>query len=342
MAGLRIKDLSIEYAQGDYVVRPINGLDVEMEDGELVVMLGPSGSGKTTLLSCLAALLRPARGEIHVGDTNVTALEGAALAEYRRHGVGVIFQAFNLIPSLTARENVAAPMRLAGTARGPANERAEELLGRVGLDERMHHRPGEMSGGQQQRVAIARALVHDPPLVLADEPTAHLDYVQVEEVLLMIRRLAQPGRLVVVATHDDRFTPLADRVIELVPPREGEEPGVRRVELEAGERLYAQGDQADLVYVVEEGEIETYRRVHGERTGVARFGPGEFFGEVGPLFGVPRVGSARATKATRVTGYGNTAFRRWLSMHRKPQRRASVASLPVIDVRSLSDENATD
>ena len=233
-------------------------------------------------------------------------------------------------------------MWAAGIRGKAARAKAESLLEQVDLVHRSDHKPDEMSGGQQQRVAIARALVHDPPLVLADEPTAHLDYVQVEEVLLMIRRLAQPGRLVVVATHDDRFTPLADRVIELVPPREGEEPGVKRVELEAGERLYAQGDPADLVFVVEEGEIETYRREHGRRTGIARFGPGEFFGEVGPLFGVPRVGSARATKPTRVTGYGNTAFRRWLSMHRKPQRRASVASLPVIDLSELSDEHAAD
>ena len=131
--------------------------------------------------------------------------------------MGIVFQAFNLIPSLTARENVAAPLRLAGTRRREANARAEELLARVGLSDRMDHRPGQLSGGQQQRAAIARALVHDPPLVVADEPTAHLDYMQVEDVLILIRDLAAPGRLVVVATHDDRFTPLADRVVELVP-----------------------------------------------------------------------------------------------------------------------------
>ena len=343
MADLRIEKLSIEYTQGEYTVRPINQLDVQVEDGELVVLLGPSGSGKTTLLSCLAALLRPAEGEIHVGDVHVTGLEGAALGDYRRHGVGVIFQAFNLIPSLNARENVAAPMRLAGSGRQEANARAEELLKQVGLEDRMDHRPGEMSGGQQQRVAIARALVHDPPLILADEPTAHLDYVQVEEVLTMIRRLAAPGRLVIVATHDDRFSPLADRVIELVPPRDGVEPDVKLVELQAGERLFGQGDHADLVFVVEEGEIETYRRVGGERTGIVKFGPGDYFGEVGTLFGVPRSGSARATMPTKVTGYGNTAFRRWLAMNRgRPQRRDSMMSMPIIDVSELLDQNASD
>ena len=339
MTDLRIDKLTIEYSQGGYTVRPINELDATVEDGELVVLLGPSGSGKTTLLSCMAALLRPASGEIHVGDVNVTALEGEALGEYRRHGVGVIFQAFNLIPSLTARENVAAPMRLAGSHRGKANARAEELLERVGLEDRMQHRPGEMSGGQQQRVAIARALVHEPPLILADEPTAHLDYVQVEEVLLMIRRLAQPGRVVIVATHDDRFTPLADRVIELVPPRSGDEPELRRVELQPGQRLYAEGDPAELVWVVEEGLVEVYRRRGGERNTLGRFGAGEFFGEVGPLFNMPRVASARALEPTKLTGYGPTAFRHWLSMHRgKPQRRDSSMSMPVIDVSEFLAE----
>ena len=136
MTALQIQDLAIEYVQGGYAVRPIDGLDFSAEDGELVILLGPSGSGKTTLLSCLASLLRPTEGTIRVGSTEVTGLTGGELEQYRRGTVGIVFQAFNLVPSLTARENVAAPLRLAGVGRGEANRRADELLERVGLSDR--------------------------------------------------------------------------------------------------------------------------------------------------------------------------------------------------------------
>ncbi len=312
MTGLRITDLTIEYTQGGYIVRPIDRLNVTAQDGELVILLGPSGSGKTTLLSCLSALLTPAAGTIHVGDVEVTALRGQGLGDYRRHRVGIVFQAFNLIPSLTARENVAAPLRLAGTPRREANARAEELLARVGLSDRMDHRPGQLSGGQQQRAAIARALVHDPPLVVADEPTAHLDYMQVEDVLILIRDLAAPGRLVVVATHDDRFTPLADRVVELVPRKKEPEPEVRSVLLQPGEMVFEQGEVSDLVYVVEEGGIEIFRRrADGGEDVMVEHGPGAYFGEIGPLLRLPRTASARATLPSRLTGLGPREFRRW-------------------------------
>ena len=312
MTGLRITDLTIEYTQGGYIVRPIDRLEVTAQDGELVILLGPSGSGKTTLLSCLSALLTPAAGKIQVGDIEVTALRGRALADYRRHQVGIVFQAFNLIPSLTARENVAAPLRLAGARRREANARAEELLARVGLSDRMDHRPGQLSGGQQQRAAIARALVHDPPLVVADEPTAHLDYMQVEDVLILIRDLAAPGRLVVVATHDDRFTPLADRVVELVPRKDEPEPEVRRVLLEAGEIVFEQGEVSDLVYVVEEGLVEIFRRrADGGEEVMVEHGPGAYFGEIGPLLRLPRTASARAKVPSRLTALGPREFRRW-------------------------------
>ena len=311
MPGLRIEDLTIEYVQAGYTVRPVDGMNAEASDGELVLLLGPSGSGKTTLLLCLAGLLSPTSGRVAVGDTEVTALDGRVLAEYRRNGVGIVFQAFNLIPSLTARENVAAPMRLAGERRRDANARAEQLLDRVGLKERMSHRPGELSGGEQQRVAIARALVHDAPLIVADEPTAHLDYVQVETVLTLIRQLAVFGRLLIVATHDDRLTPLADRVIDLTP----EQPvitGERKVRLAAGQQLFEMGEPADLVYVVDEGRVELYRplTMGGEALNVER-GPGTYFGELGPLLGLPRSTFARAIEDTVLTGLGPQEFRRW-------------------------------
>jgi putative ABC transport system ATP-binding protein len=308
---LRIDDLTIEYVQAGYTVRPVDGMSAEAADGELVLLLGPSGSGKTTLLLCLAGLLTPTSGRVAVGDTEVTALDGRPLAEYRRNGVGIVFQAFNLIPSLTARENVTSPMRLAGARRRDANARAEQLLERVGLKERMSHRPGELSGGEQQRVAIARALVHDAPLIVADEPTAHLDYVQVETVLNLIRELAVFGRLLIVATHDDRLTPLADRVIDLTPERPVV-TGKRKVHLAAGEQLFEMGDQADLVYVVDEGRVELYRplTMGAEALHVER-GPGTYFGELGPLLGLPRSTFARAIQDTVLTGLGPQEFRRW-------------------------------
>ena len=214
---LLVQDLTVAFDSGGYVIKPLDGLSFKAHDGELVVLLGPSGCGKTTLLSCLAGLLTPTSGRVEFGSTVVNELQGPALSEYRRHTVGVVFQAFNLIASLSARGNVIIPMRLAGSRRSAAKARADELLARVGLDERGHHRPAQLSGGQQQRVAIARALVHDPPLLLADEPTAHLDHIQVEGILRLMRELASPGRVVVVSTHDDRVSQLADRVIELAP-----------------------------------------------------------------------------------------------------------------------------
>jgi len=312
MAGLRIDELTISYTQGDYVVKPIDGLSAACDDGELVLLLGPSGSGKTTLLSCLAGILTPAAGRIFAGDTEVTALRGAALTRFRRHGVGVVFQAFNLVPSLTARENVAAPLRLAGVPGRRAYPRAEELLERVGLAERMGHLPRALSGGQQQRVAIARALVHDPPLIVADEPTAHLDYVQVEAVLRIIRDLAQPGRLVVVATHDERFTPLADRVIELRPgPAAGPAADRGPVTTAPPAVLFEQGSAGTAIYIVEEGEIEVFRvGPDGAEHILRRYGPGEYFGELGALAGLPRAASARATRATVLTALGPQEFRR--------------------------------
>ena len=307
---LSVKSLTVEFTSGGYKIRPLNGFSFEGDDGQLVVLLGPSGCGKTTMLSCLAGLLKPASGSIHFNDEEVTALRGGALAAYRRQTVGVVFQAFNLIPSLSARANVMVPLRLAGVPRKEARERATALLARVGLTERINHRPAQMSGGQQQRVAIARALVQDPPLVLADEPTAHLDYIQVEGILRLLRDLARSGRMVVVATHDERITNLADNVVELVPllPAAQREP--REVTLGAGEFLFRQGDPSDLVYLIQSGEIEILReKSDGEEEHVTVIGPGGYFGELGPMLNLPRSASARALQPTVLTGHSVQQFR---------------------------------
>lgn len=307
---LEIRDLVIAYSSGGYAVRPIDGLDLRVDTGQLVLLLGASGCGKTTLLSALASILVPAAGSIRVGETDVTALDGRALVNYRRFTVGVVFQSFNLVPSLTASENVQVPLRLGGTSGREARARAEELLRRVDLADRLRHRPGDLSGGQAQRVAIARALAHDPLLVLADEPTAHLDYIQVEGVLRLLRGLAAPGRIVIVATHDERLLPLADRIVELTPATPAASTPPRRVPLGPGEVVFRQGDPGDLVYVVESGEVEIVRhRVDGSEEVVARLGPGQYFGELAPLFGLRRSATARAVGPAAVTACGVADFR---------------------------------
>ena len=308
---LEVTDLSVEYTSGAYVVRPLQDLSLVAEDGEFVVVVGPSGCGKTTLLSCLAGLLTPAAGRIKVGGTEVTALAGAALAQYRQQGVGVVFQAFNLIPSLSARENVMLPLRLAGVGRRAARARAERLLDEVGLQDRIRHRPREMSGGQQQRLAIARALVHDPPVVLADEPTAHLDYVQVEGVLRLLRGLACPGRLIVVVTHDDRIANIADRVIELSAGSARWSEEIVELTFQPDETIFQQGDRGPLIYFLDEGKVEIYleRADEGEDV-LSVVAAGQYFGELSPMLGIPRSASARALTTCTVSGYSVRAFRK--------------------------------
>src|SRR5262245_6056346 len=295
MPYITVRDLTIEYSSGGYAVRPIDKLNLDLQSGELVLLLGASGSGKTTLLSAFASLLTPKSGTIQVGGLDVTSLHGKETGPYGRNGVGIVFQAFNLVPSLTARENVMVPLRGARRTRSTARQRAEELLDMVHLGERARHRPADLSGGEQQRVAIARALALDPPLVLADEPTAHLDYVQVDSVLHILRELAQPGRAVIVATHDERLLPLADRIVELTPRAPTEIRPPERVSLEPGDVLFRQGDPGELVYIVESGAIELMReRADGTEELLDVVEPSGYFGELAPMFGLRRAATARA------------------------------------------------
>jgi putative ABC transport system ATP-binding protein len=312
---LSIQDLVVEYSSGGYALRPINGLSLDVAAGSLLILLGPSGCGKTTLLSCLGGILRPKSGAIKFDDVNVTALEGRALAKYRRDKVGIVFQAFNLVPSLTAIENVMIPIRAAGMSRAWARRRAEELLTRVNLSDRMKHRPGDLSGGQQQRVAVARAIALDPPLILADEPTAHLDFIQVEEVPRLIRSLADGERVVVVATHDSRILPMADRVVELAPALVSANRPPETVRLRAGEVLFEQCTMGDLIYVVSEGEFDIVRELaDGGEELVKVAGPGDYFGEIGVLFHMPRSATVRARTDATAVGYTAQAFRERLGV----------------------------
>jgi putative ABC transport system ATP-binding protein len=311
-AELEVQDLTVELQTAGYRIRPLDGLSFTAEDGEMVVLLGPSGCGKTTLISCLAGLLTPTAGTIVFAGQKIGDLKGPELSAYRRQTVGVVFQAFNLIPSLSARSNVMVPLRLAGVPRREARSRADELLGAVGLADRSHHRPAQLSGGQQQRVAIARALVHNPPLIVADEPTAHLDLVQVEGVLRLIRGLAAPGRLVVVATHDNRVTHLADRVVELVPQFAAQiDRPAEQVTLAAGANLFVQGEPSELIYVVESGRLEVLQQLgDGNQDRLAEVGPGQYVGELGPILNLPRSATVRALEDSVLTAYSVQGFRK--------------------------------
>ena len=308
---LRVDKLVVEYRRDGYAIRPLDGFDLVAEAGELVVLLGPSGTGKTTLLSCLGGILTPTSGRITLGDVDVTGLSAKKLQHYRRNQVGLVFQAFNLIPSLSALENVAIPLLLAGTSRSVAFARARELLDVVGLADRASHLPAHLSGGQQQRVAIARGLVGNPRLLLADEPTANLDYIQAESVIRLLRELRSEGRIVLVSSHDDRLLPVADRVHSMIAgDHEPSESVAGEQRFSAGTTIFQQGDRADRIYEIVQGTVDIVRvRTDGTEEPLTRLEPGEYFGELGPLLGFPRSASARAASDVIVTTYSVAEFR---------------------------------
>jgi putative ABC transport system ATP-binding protein len=203
------------YGEGEAEVRALDGVDVEFPKGKFTAIMGPSGSGKSTLMHCLAGLDRPTSGTVIVDGVDLSTLDDGELTELRRDNVGFIFQFFNLLPVLDARENMLLPLKLAG--RDPEPGRLEELAAAVGITDRLDHRPSELSGGQQQRVAIARALLAAPAVIFADEPTGNLDSESSQEVLAMLRRAVDElGQTVVMVTHDAVAASNADRVLVLV------------------------------------------------------------------------------------------------------------------------------
>jgi putative ABC transport system ATP-binding protein len=209
-------DLRRDYPSGDSVVHALQGVDVAVRRGELLCVRGRSGSGKTTLLNLLGGLDQPTAGRVVLDGHDLTELGERELVEIRRRTVGFIFQAFGLLPILTAAENVEVPLRLVGADASERDRRVRELLELVGLDERADHRPFELSGGEQQRVAVARALANRPPLLLADEPTGQLDSETGHRIMLLLRSIVRTeGITAVVATHDPLMLDAADRVVEL-------------------------------------------------------------------------------------------------------------------------------
>lgn len=204
------------YMLGKVAVEALRGVNMEVRYGEFIAIMGPSGSGKTTLLNIIGTLDRPTTGKVYIDGQDITPLSDRELTELRRRKIGFVFQFYNLIPTLTALENVELPMQIAGVNFREARERATKLLEIVGLKERMHHRPDELSGGEQQRVAIARALANRPSIILADEPTGDLDSKTGMEIIELLYRLSREEHVtVIVATHDPMVANFADRILLL-------------------------------------------------------------------------------------------------------------------------------
>jgi putative ABC transport system ATP-binding protein len=219
-AVIRTRNLIKNLPLGKVVVYALRGVDIDIYAGEIVGIVGPSGSGKSTLLGLIGGLDRPTKGTIEIDGVDISRMGEDKLTEIRNEKIGFIFQFFNLIPTLTALENVALPVQFARKAKFSSDKRAKELLDMLGLKDRMHHRPSELSGGQQQRVAIARALANNPPLLLADEPTGNLDTESGEVVLKTLENVRrETGTTVVIVTHDPDIAKRTDRILTLVDGR---------------------------------------------------------------------------------------------------------------------------
>jgi putative ABC transport system ATP-binding protein len=209
-----------DFVAGEMRVQALRGVDLQVAPGKMTLLVGPSGCGKTTLISVIAALLDPTDGEVEVLGTNLTRLAARQMIDFRRQNIGFVFQQYNLLPALTAVENVAVPLVISGWKRKQAVDRAHELLEAVRLNDRALALPAQLSGGQQQRVAIARALVHQPRLLVCDEPTAALDAQLGQSVMGLIRKVAvQPDRAVIVVTHDSRVFAFGDQIVHMTDGR---------------------------------------------------------------------------------------------------------------------------
>jgi putative ABC transport system ATP-binding protein len=214
VTAVRAEGITRHYGDGDTTVHALRGVDIDVAAGRLTAVMGPSGSGKSTMMHILAGLDQPNAGQVWIGDTEVTGLDDDGLTALRRDHIGFIFQFFNLLPMLTAQENVLLPLEIAG--RKPDADWYRELIDTVGLGERLTHRPSELSGGQQQRVAVARALASRPTVMFADEPTGNLDSTTSAEILGLMRELVDTlGQTTVMVTHDPHAAAVADRVLFL-------------------------------------------------------------------------------------------------------------------------------
>ena len=215
-SAIHVRGLTKTFGEGDTRVEAVSSVDLDLAPGEIALVMGPSGSGKTTLLSMLGGLLRPSAGVIEVDGVDIAALDERQLSPFRARRFGFIFQDFNLLPALTAEENVSVALNLGGVRGREASKRSQELLGELGLDARRRFSPEQLSGGEKQRVAIARAVANRPRVIFADEPTANLDSAHGAETMRLLRRLAKDhDTTVVIVSHDERLREIADRVLWL-------------------------------------------------------------------------------------------------------------------------------
>ena len=212
---IEIKGLKREFKVGSELVKALKGVDVSVRKNEYVAMMGPSGSGKSTLMNLLGCLDTPTSGDYTLNGTDVSSLKDDALAEIRNKEIGFIFQTFNLLPRLTALENVALPLVYSGYSKEERNKKAALVLEKVGLGDRMDHRPNQLSGGQRQRVAVARALVNNPSIILADEPTGNLDSKTSLDIMRLFEEIHEMGNTLIVVTHEEEVAAHAHRVLRL-------------------------------------------------------------------------------------------------------------------------------
>ncbi len=234
-----LRDVWKVYESGDLRVEAVRGVSLEIAPGELVALVGPSGCGKSTLLNLVGALDRPTRGEVVAAGVTLGALDDHGLTRYRRRTAGIVFQFFNLLPSLTVAENVALPMQIDGRPAADVRARVAALLDRVGLAHRAAHRPAQLSGGEQQRVAVARAMANEPAILLGDEPTGNLDTRASRDLTRLFASLAREGkRTVLLATHSPEVAAAADRVVRM---RDGEIVGDERPQAGAAAPAYPTG-----------------------------------------------------------------------------------------------------
>lgn len=212
---ISVKDLKKVYIMGDTQVNALQSISLDIQKNEYVALMGPSGSGKSTLMNLLGCLDSPTSGEYYLNSTNVSTMTDSELAEVRNKEIGFVFQTFNLLPRLSALENVALPLVYAGISKSKRLERAEEVLTAVNLSDRMDHKPNELSGGQRQRVAIARALVNHPSIILADEPTGNLDSKTSVEIMSILGELHKQGNTIILVTHEPDIAEYAHRVVRM-------------------------------------------------------------------------------------------------------------------------------
>ena len=233
---IALRDVEKVYSTGSLEVAALRGVSLDISTGEYVAVMGPSGSGKSTLMHIVGCLDVPTTGSYHLAGEDVGGMSEDELSDVRNRRIGFVFQQFNLLPSMTALRNVELPLAYAGVPRAARHQRATAALDRVGLADRVEHRPGELSGGQQQRVAVARALVTEPDLILADEPTGNLDSSSTEDMLSLLRELNDAGRTIVLITHEADVAAQAARVVRLRDGRVVDDTGVDAGALVAGAR----------------------------------------------------------------------------------------------------------